>query len=135
MQADDETKPTESTEAESAPTATKENEQNASSVEKPVTPAKDSKEKEGRRGILSAIRFPSVSSVFSRKKKVISPRKTISSYALNNRSNIQKNYLLNFQEFYSASILYHEFNFNVSSGRVQQKFENIMKICVRTSQV
>ncbi|XP_012225841.1 neurotactin isoform X2 [Linepithema humile] len=66
---DDETKPAESTEAESAPAAIKENEQNASSVEKPITPAKDSKEKEGRRGILSAIRFPSVSSVFSRRKK------------------------------------------------------------------
>lgn len=72
---DETTKAAESAEAESAPA--KENDQNAEKpAEKPVTPAKDTKEKEGRRGrILSAIRFPSVSvsSVFSRKKKVIFP--------------------------------------------------------------
>lgn len=62
----------EPTDAESAPVVTKDNEQNnASSTEKPTTPAKDSKEKEGRKGILNAIRIPLVSSVFSRKKKVI----------------------------------------------------------------
>ncbi|XP_029666293.1 neurotactin [Formica exsecta] len=64
---DDETKPTESTDAESAPVVTKESEQNT--AEKPTTPGKDSKEKEGRKGILDAIRIPLVSSVFSKKKK------------------------------------------------------------------
>ncbi|EFN84654.1 Neurotactin [Harpegnathos saltator] len=49
---------------------TKEKEQdNAPSAEKLTTPAKDSKEKEGRKGILNAIRIPLVSSVFSRKRK------------------------------------------------------------------
>ncbi|XP_072762784.1 neurotactin [Anoplolepis gracilipes] len=65
---DDETKPTESTDAESAPVVTKESENIA---EKPTTPGKDSKEKEGRKGILNAIRIPLVSSVFSRKKKEV----------------------------------------------------------------
>lgn len=55
--------------AESAPAVAKETEQNAS-AEKPTTPAKDSKEKEGRKGILNAIRIPLVSSVFPRRKKV-----------------------------------------------------------------
>ncbi|CAL1683272.1 unnamed protein product [Lasius platythorax] len=64
---DDETKPAESTDAESAPVVTKESEQNT--AEKPTTPGKDSKEKEGRKGILNAIRIPLVSSVFPRKKK------------------------------------------------------------------
>lgn len=49
---------------------TKETEQNAPSAEKLTTPAKDSKEKEGRKGILNAIRIPLVSSVFPRRKKV-----------------------------------------------------------------
>lgn len=66
---DDETKPAESTDAESAPVVTKETEQNTASAEKPTTPAKDSKEKEGRKGILNAIRLP-LSSVFPRRKKV-----------------------------------------------------------------
>lgn len=56
--------------AESAPVVTKETEQNAPSAEKPITPAKDSKEKEGRKGILNAIRIPLVSSVFPKRKKV-----------------------------------------------------------------
>ncbi|XP_029163153.1 neurotactin-like [Nylanderia fulva] len=64
---DEETKSAESTDAESAPVVTKESEQNT--VEKPTTPGKDSKEKEGRKGILNAIRIPLVSSVFPRKKK------------------------------------------------------------------
>ncbi|XP_011139183.1 neurotactin [Harpegnathos saltator] len=67
---DDETKPAEPTDMESAPVMTKEKEQdNAPSAEKLTTPAKDSKEKEGRKGILNAIRIPLVSSVFSRKRK------------------------------------------------------------------
>jgi len=49
---------------------TKETEQNVPSAEKLTTPAKDSKEKEGRKGILNAIRIPLASSVFPRKKKV-----------------------------------------------------------------
>lgn len=73
---DDETKPTESTDAESAPVVTKESEQNT--AEKPATPGKDSKEKEGRKGILDAIRIPLVSSVFSKKKKVSVHREKIS---------------------------------------------------------
>lgn len=67
---DDETKAAESADGESAPAVMKETEQNAPSAEKPTTPAKDSKEKEGRKGILNAIRIPLVSSVFSRRKKV-----------------------------------------------------------------
>lgn len=65
---DDETKSAESTDAESAPVMTKDSEQQ-NIVEKPTTPGKDSKEKEGRKGILNAIRLPLVSSVFPRKKK------------------------------------------------------------------
>ncbi|XP_071573531.1 neurotactin [Temnothorax nylanderi] len=68
---DDETKPTEPADAESTPAVTKEIEQNALSVEKPTTPAKDSKEKEGRKGILNAIRIPLVSTVFPRRKKEV----------------------------------------------------------------
>ncbi|XP_046822767.1 neurotactin [Vespa crabro] len=65
---DDETKPAELTDTETTAVMTKENEQNASPApEKPTTPAKDSKEKEGRKGILNAIRLPLVS-VFPRKK-------------------------------------------------------------------
>lgn len=67
---DDETKSAESTD-ESAPVVTKETEQNAPSAEKPTTPAKDSKEKEGRKGILHAIRIPLVSSVFPKRKKEV----------------------------------------------------------------
>jgi len=48
----------------------KETEQNVPSAEKLTTPAKDFKEKEGRKGILNAIRIPLVSSVFPIKKKV-----------------------------------------------------------------
>ncbi|KAK2588802.1 hypothetical protein KPH14_001677 [Odynerus spinipes] len=66
---DDESKPAESTDTETTAVMTKENEQEKPPAsEKPTTPAKDSKEKEGRRGILNAIRLPLVS-VFPRKKK------------------------------------------------------------------
>ncbi|XP_043257374.1 neurotactin [Colletes gigas] len=63
---DDESKPVESSDGEATEKNAKENEQNVSS-EKTNTPSKDAKEKEGRKGILDAIKLPLVS-VFPRKK-------------------------------------------------------------------
>ena len=63
---EDESKPAESGDGEVTEKTAKENEQNVSS-EKTNTPSKDAKEKEGRKGILDAIKLPLVS-VFPRKK-------------------------------------------------------------------
>lgn len=64
---EEDTKPAEAGDAEAG--GGKEGDQNNVGAEKPTTPAKEVKEKEGRKGILNAIRLPLVS-VFPRKKKV-----------------------------------------------------------------
>lgn len=66
---EDEGKPAESGEPDGAEKNAKENEQNVSS-EKANTPSKETKEKEGRKGILGAIKLPLVS-VFPRKKNKV----------------------------------------------------------------